>query len=279
MKVAVLSGKGGAGKTMVSVNLACASGAACYIDADVEEPNGRLFLKPGQTSRSQVFVGVPRFDETACTGCRRCVEFCRFNALAYVAGRHKLFEQVCHDCGGCKLVCPAGAVGQAERPVGWVERGARAGVEVITGILNVGESSAMPVIRAALREGFARQAALTVIDCPPGSACSVMECVSNADYCLLVAEPTAFGLDNLNMVHELSALLKKPCGLVINRQTAPYGPLEDFCARSGVPVLARIPYSARYAALCAQGGLLCECDGEARSLFETLLKRIGGECA
>ena len=275
MKLAILSGKGGTGKTFLSVNLAVSAGRAAYLDCDVEEPNGRLFLRPEGVTRETVSTPLPAFDPERCGGCRRCVDFCRFNALVYVRGRPMVFPDVCHACGGCALVCPNGAVREQDRPVGELERGRRGELTVVTGILNTGEASAVPVIRAVLDAAPAGDG-LTVIDCPPGSSCSVMECVSRADFCILVTEPTAFGFHNFRMVQELTALLAKPCGVVVNKADGPYPPLEEFCAARSLPILDRIPFTPQLATLGASGGLAAEADPALAGRFARLLDRIGG---
>ena len=276
MIVAVLSGKGGAGKTFAAVNLAAAAEKAVYIDCDVEEPNGRLFWRPQGVRERAVTTALPFFAPEKCTGCRACVDFCRFNALVYVKKAPMVFPEVCHACGGCALVCPAGAVGEQYREVGTLEEGDRGAVHVVTGVLRTGEVSAVPVIRAALEAGLSRREALTVIDCPPGSGCPVMESVREADFCLLVGEPTAFGLHNLAMVHDLCRLLGKPCGLVVNRETAPYAPLEDYCAREHLPILLRIPYRLQLARWGAEGVIAGEKDPEWKADFARLLRQMGG---
>ncbi len=275
MKIAVLSGKGGAGKTFVAVNLAAAAEQAVYIDCDVEEPNGRLFLKPEGVRSQPVSTLLPQFDAVRCTGCRQCVNFCRFHALIYIKEKPMVFPKVCHACGGCQLVCPTGAISEKERQLGCVESGRHNRIEVVTGILNPGEASGVPVIRAALQAGAAHKG-LQIIDCPPGSACSVMESVSGADSCLLVAEPTAFGFHNFQMVYELITLLGKPCGVVINKLDTPYEPLEQFCREHGIPVLLRIPYSRELATLTAAGEIPAEHSRDCARQFQTLLREIGG---
>ena len=272
MKIACLSGKGGAGKTLVAVNLAAAAGNATYIDCDVEEPNGRLFLKPCNIQETVVNTMLPEFDAEKCTGCKKCVQFCRFHALMYVKEKPMVFPEVCHSCGGCSLVCPERAVSEKPKAVGVLEEGTSGDIRVVTGILNPGEASGVPVIREALKQAEG----LTILDCPPGSACSVMESIMDADYCILVAEPTAFGFHNFRMVYELAALLGKKAGVVINKQEEPYEPLEEFCRQQDLPVLFRIPYDPEIAALAAEGRIVSREKDDMRAVFLNILEQIGG---
>lgn len=270
MKIACLSGKGGAGKTLTAVNLAAVAERAVYIDCDVEEPNGRLFFQPEQVSSSQVSTLLPAFDAERCNGCKKCVQFCRFHALMYIKEKPVVFPEVCHSCGGCSLICQENAITERENPIGVIEIGKAKNVQVVTGILNPGEASGIPIIRKALKQAEG----LTVLDCPPGSACSVMECVMDADFCVLVAEPTAFGFHNFQMVHELAVLLGKPCGVVINKQDTPYEPLEQFCQEQGLPILARIPYDSQVAAMAASGRIVSYHSPKMHQMFSGLLKKI-----
>lgn len=272
MKIACLSGKGGAGKTLTAVNLAAAAKNATYIDCDVEEPNGRLFLKPENIKETTVSSLLPVFDADKCTGCRKCVDFCRFHALMFLKEKPMLFPEVCHSCGGCMMVCPEGAITEEPKPVGILEIGTHKNIQVVSGILNPGEASGVPLIRAALKHDNG----LTIIDCPPGSACSVMESVMDADYCILVVEPTAFGFHNFCMVHELVTLLKKKCGVVINKEDTPFEPLEEFCRKHNLPVLARILYNPEIAALAAKGEIVSEKNEQTQEIFQHILAQIGG---
>ena len=275
MRIAVLSGKGGVGKTFLAVNLAASAENAVYIDCDVEEPNGRLFFKPEQVQAKVIATKLPVADPQLCDGCRKCVDFCQFNALVYIKKKLKVFSEVCHSCGGCQIVCPQHAIQEVERPIGVVEHGMHKQTHVITGVLNFGEASGVPVIQGALREGF-RAGETVMIDCPPGSACTVMESVSESDYCVLAVEPTAFGFHNFRMVYELVSLLEKPCGVVINKMDEPYEELENFCKEHKIPVLLRIPFSEKMARICAEGKVAVEEDEETAEMFQSLLEKIGG---
>lgn len=264
MRIAVLSGKGGAGKTLLATNLAAALCDSVYVDCDVEEPNGHLFFDIKSKKEVPVEIPLPVFAADKCIGCKKCVEFCRFNALIYIKKKPMVFGEVCHSCGGCKIICPTGAVTEAPHAIGHLEL-AQANIpavnneakelRLIIGVLNPGEASGVPVIKYAERTAFSLKAKYTIIDCPPGSACPVLESVEAADFCLLVTEPTSFGLHNLQMVHELATLLGKPCGLVINKEQTAYLPLEKYCQESGLPILQRIPFTLELAETIAQGRL------------------------
>ncbi len=186
MRVAILSGKGGTGKTMVSVNLAAALGQTLYVDCDVEEPNGALFFRPGDLWAEDVTVAQPAFDASHCTACRKCVDVCRFGALAFIKERPFMFEEVCHACGACMELCPAGAVTERRRAIGRIEQGTSGKVRFLGGRMNPGESSGVPIIRGLL-EVAEHYEGDVILDCPPGSACMVMESLQCADYCVLVA--------------------------------------------------------------------------------------------
>ncbi len=270
MKIACLSGKGGAGKTFVALNLAFVAGKCTYLDCDVEEPNGRLFWKPNGIVSEMVSTLLPEFDGNKCNGCKKCVEFCRFHALIYIKEKPMIFQEVCHSCGGCEMICPTQAISEKEKQIGVIETGVHGDVKVVTGILNPGEASGVPVIHSVLEkaEGF------TVLDGPPGSACSVMETVMSADYCILVVEPTAFGFHNIQMVYELVTLLKKPCGIIINKETEQYEPLELFCIEKQIPILGRIPHTPYIAKLLSEGKIVSEHLPEERARFQGILKKI-----
>lgn len=273
MRIAVLSGKGGTGKTLVSVNLAAVSERAVYIDCDVEEPNGHLYFKPVPEREEDVCVFVPRVDRDRCDGCRDCVDFCRFYALAYVADKVLVFDELCHSCGGCSLVCPTGAIEEVKRRIGSLQIGASEAVRVMSGILDPGEETGVPIVKALLAEPLPAGDDVFV-DCPPGSACIVMESIKDADYCLLVAEPTRFGAHNLAMVHRLCSTLGLPCGVVLNKTTGGNDPSEAYCLAQGIDIVARIPFSPELGRLHSEGIVACRADAGEEERFRGLLQLV-----
>ncbi len=278
MKIAVLSGKGGTGKTLLSVNMAVVADKSIYIDCDVEEPNGHLFLKPKNISTEKVTVKIPVVDVELCNGCRKCVEFCKFNALAYIKDRLIIFDNICHSCGGCILVCPEKALTEKEKIIGEVQKGASSNVTVLSGILNIGEASGVPIIDRLLDEEPADES-ITIIDCPPGSACIVMESIKDADYCILVAEPTLFGAHNLSMVYELVKLFNKPNGVVLNKCEEGKNPSKDFCIKNNIKILGEIPFDIELGTLNSNGQIAARENSKYKDLFSNLLKKAAEEAS
>ena len=274
MRIAVLSGKGGTGKTLVSVNLAAAAKVSTYVDCDVEEPNGHLFLKPEGIQEEEISVRIPKVDNELCNGCRKCVDFCNFNALAYIKDKLIVFDDVCHSCGGCVLLCPEKALTEKEKVIGKVQKGISDEVTVWTGRLNTGEATGIPIIKKLLVENSPQTNQLTFIDCPPGSACIVMESIKDADYCVLVAEPTLFGVHNLNMVYELVKLFNKPFGVVLNKCLQEENPAEQFCLEKNIKIVGRIPFDNELGTLNSNAEIAVNKNEKYRELFSNLLETV-----
>jgi MinD superfamily P-loop ATPase len=199
-----------------------------------------------------VGIPVPVVDESKCTACRKCAEACQYHAIA-VLKQALVFPELCHGCGGCALVCPTGAIREQERPIGVVETGRADGVAFAQGCLNVGEPMAPPVIRAvrrkAIREGVA------ILDAPPGTSCPVVATVRDADYVLLVTEPTPFGLNDLKLAVAMIRQLGLRHGVVINRADGGDANVREFCMRAQIPVLLELPDDRRLAEAYSRGHL------------------------
>lgn len=280
MKIGVLSGKGGTGKTFISVNLARVIPSSIYLDCDVEEPNGYLFFNPIIEKTRDIKIKVPSINNEKCTNCRQCVNFCRFNALVSIKNNIKVFDKLCHSCGGCKIICPNDAIDEVDYKVGQIEIGKWEEIKIITGKMNIGEVNGIPLINSVIDEGeFLNKDIKSdiIVDCPPGSACSVMESVERVDYCILVVEPTAFGLHNFKMVYELCNILNKPMGIIINKVESLYEPLMSFCRDNKVNILAEIPFSKIIANVLTNGQILVDVDKKYEELFRQIRKQIGEE--
>ena len=273
MKIAILSGKGGTGKTFVATNLARSAETCVYLDCDVEEPNGHLFLNGPLLSSSKVSLPIPKINESLCDGCKKCVDFCRFNALAFVQNRVIVFDKICHSCGGCKIACPQEAIYEVDREIGQVESRVYKNTQIFTGRLLPGEESGTSIIHELFNQIKAEDP-LVIIDAPPGSACVVMDSIKDADYCILVAEPSIFGSHNLKMVHELVKLFEKPHAVVLNKSLGDDNPSKDYCIENNIKILADIPFDKELGKYNAEGKLVVEYNNDAKELFKNLLDKI-----
>jgi MinD superfamily P-loop ATPase len=293
MRIAIASGKGGTGKTTVAVNLACVLAErgqkAQYLDCDVEEPNGHIFLKPEITTTESVGIPVPVVDENKCTGCRKCADICQYHAIA-VLQKALVFPELCHGCGGCMLVCPTGAIREEERSIGVVETGCtlrqdsslrtaaawqagQAGhIAFVQGRLNVGEPMAPPLIRAVKKKAI--MDGVAIMDAPPGTSCPVVTTVRDADYVLLVTEPTPFGLNDLRLAVEMIRQLGVRHGVVINRADTGDQRVREYCLKEGIPLLSEIPDDRRVAEAYSRGHIAARVLPEWSDRMLALWKRV-----
>jgi len=267
----------------VAVNLACVlaeSGLKVqYLDCDVEEPNGHIFLKPRITSTESVGIPVPVVNEEKCTGCRKCAEVCQYHAIA-VLKTPLVFAELCHGCGGCALVCPQGAIREENRTIGVVETGQALrlgsgqadGVAFVQGRLNVGEPMAPPLIRAVKKQTITEGVA--IMDAPPGTSCPVVATIRDADYVLLVTEPTPFGLNDLRLAVDMIRLLGVPHGVAINRADCGDQRVRDFCLAEKIPVLLELPDDRRVAELYSRGEMAVRILPEWADRMHQLWKQI-----
>ena len=260
--VSVAAGKGGTGKTLFATSLAVAlteihPGQVQLIDCDVEEPNADILLHPQITQRAPVNVLVPEVDLDICTRCGLCAEHCQFSAIAVIRDAVLTFPDLCAACGVCAYVCPVDAITEVNRQVGSVAHGSTVrGIDFVQGRLSVGDQRATPVTRAA---GSQRDdSKITILDAPPGTACPMQETIEFSDYCILVTEPTPFGLANLEDSVETCRRMGIPCGVVINRDQAGRPGVEDYCAHEGIDVLLRIPEDREIAEAYARGETLAD---------------------
>ena len=270
MIIAVASGKGGTGKTTVATNLALSIDNVHFIDCDVEEPNANVFLQADITSQEDVTVKIPEIDDGRCDYCGDCASFCAYNALAVVPGQALVFPELCHACLGCQLVCPRDAISFEERSVGVLEHGTTGNISFSHGLLNVGEIQAIPLIKALKHDLHGN----VIIDAPPGTSCPVIESVQDADYGILVTEPTPFGLHDLRLAVNVVRAMDIPFGVVINRQGAGDDRVERYCEEEGIPVIMSIPEDRRIAELYSRGVPFVEELPEYREKFLSMYHRI-----
>lgn len=281
VKIAIASGKGGTGKTTLAVNLAVTAAElgrrVAYVDCDVEEPNGHLFLRPEITGQSPVHLLIPRILEDACNECGQCAQACLYSALVWLGNKPLVFPELCHGCGACLYACPMHAILEEPREIGTVETGVAGRVRFIHGRLKIGEAKSPPVIRDVRRA--APDVEWRIFDAPPGTSCPVVTTVRGCDLVILVTEPTPFGLHDLKLAVETMRQLGLKFGVVINRADAGDDRVVRYCEAEGIPVLMCIPDDRRVAEAYSRGEMLVHAVPDLRNKFEELWRRIEELCS
>jgi len=272
MIISVGSGKGGTGKTTISTNLALSIDNAQFIDCDVEEPNANIFLKTKIKKREDVNVSIPKINKEKCNFCGSCSDFCAYNAIAVVPSKVLIFSELCHSCKGCELVCPQNAVEWKNKTIGTIEYGVVDDLVFYQGLLNIGEAMAIPVLK--LLKNKIDKDKNVILDAPPGTSCSFIETIRDSDYCILVTEPTPFGLHDLKLAIDVVRHLYIPFGVILNRDGVGDKKVEMYCQQNKIPILMKIPHDEKIANLYSKGISFVNYYPEWKTKFSDLFKEI-----
>lgn len=277
MLIAVASGKGGTGKTTVATNLASSlTGKIQLLDCDVEEPNAHIFLKLTDKNVQPAHTMVPAVDLDKCTYCGACDEICQFSAIAQFGNAILTFPEMCHSCEGCVMVCPEDAISRSSRQLGDIVRGEVNGIDLIYGSLRVGEAMSPPLIDR-VREHIDPEA-IAIIDAPPGTSCPVIAAIQDADFVLLVTEPTPFGYNDLVLAVETVRMVGLPFGIVVNRHDVGSSIIHDYAEKEGIPIMMEIPDRRDIAEHYARGVMMCDALPEMKEKFQSLYNDIKTRC-
>lgn len=275
MQIVIASGKGGTGKTTVTSNLGYVLSQKQKVtlaDCDAEEPNLGIFF-PCSPETEDITVTVPRVIEDQCLHCGSCGGFCRFGALTVLKDRVLFFPQLCHSCGGCFRVCPHLALEKVPVRVGEVQTCILSdSLKLITGRLNEGDVRTTAVI-GAVRTRIANDA-LAILDAPPGTACPFIETIDDVSLCVLVTEPTPFGLHDLTVAVDVAKILQIPVVVVINRSEGKDELIEEYCREQKLPVLMKIPLDLMLLTTQNRGALISERDPDWFIRFSELGDKI-----
>ena len=273
MIISVASGKGGTGKTTVSTNLAFSiKNNVQFLDCDVEEPNAHIFIKPEIKERHPVNIPIPQINKSKCDFCGKCQEVCAFNAIAVLKNDVLVFPEICHGCGSCSYFCHRGAIAEINKEIGFIEAGTRGDMQFVHGKLNIGSAISPPIIKAVKK--YIDPAKTVIIDAPPGTSCPAIESIESSDFCILVTEPTPFGLNDLTLAVEVLRKLKLPFGVVINRCDLGNEDTEKFCTKENIPILMEIPFKKEIASCYSKGIPIIEEFPEYKRDYQELFKKI-----
>jgi len=273
MIISIASGKGGTGKTTVAVNFALSlEGKVRLLDCDVEEPNDDIFLKPEITREIPFYLPKPVVEKSRCTYCGRCSQVCQYNAIAVVKETVLIFNELCHSCGACKIACPEEAIFEEEIRKGVIQEGRRGNIEFVKGELEVSEAAPTPLVKEVKKR--VKDDCICIIDASPGTSCPVVEAVKDSNFCLLVTEPTPFGLNDLKLAYEMCKKLKIPSGVLINRASVGDKEVNKYCEKENIPILMEIPIDREIATKYSEGEPFVLERVEYKQKFRNLLKKI-----
>lgn len=272
MKISILSGKGGTGKTTIIANLALSIKKCTVIDTDVEEPNLHLFFNLKNKDIFSVYTKVPIIDESLCILCGKCSEFCKYSAIFNTTKKILVFEESCHSCLGCKIVCETGALQFKDREIGKIVKSKYNNLNILYGELNIGELSGVKIINQLKEE--VKNEKLVLIDCPPGTSCSTVAAVEETDFSIVVAEPTPFGVSDLKMVVEMLRKMKRKFGVVINKAGLGNDEIYEYLKVNKIEILEEIPFNEEIAKVYSKGQIFLGNCGIYSQKFKTIYEKI-----
>jgi MinD superfamily P-loop ATPase len=284
IKIAIASGKGGTGKTLIATSMFYAIQEhyknSVLVDCDAEEPNSVLFFRANLQKSVEVVQKVPVIDTDKCTFCGKCHDYCAYNAIFIIPPSRiiKVIDELCHGCGACSVACEYGAITEKDMEVGQVNIFVSdEGLNIIEARMKNGVMTPVPVIKAAHKQTVEKD--IVIMDSPPGTSCPFIQTVVEADYVILVTEPTPFGLSDLKQSVNTLKTMNKKYGVIINRAGLGDKKIFDYLKSEDIDLLAEIPFDKEIAVLYSNGNIVAAHNDKIKilfaNLFESILERYG----
>lgn len=247
-ELVIISGKGGSGKTSITLSLSSLFKNKLMVDSDVDASDMHLILQPKILEKHDFYSGKKAFiDKTKCINCNICKDICNFNAIS---DKIEINEYFCEGCGACKTKCPTEAISLIQQKSGeWFESQTKLGI-LIHAKLGIGEENSgklVSQIRTQARvKAHNENAELIIVDGPPGIGCPVIASITGTDLVLIIIEPTQSGLHDAKRVIELTKHFKIKTVACINKYDINLNisqEIKDCLKENQVELLEEIPYS------------------------------------
>ncbi len=278
MKIAITSGKGGVGKTLVATCLArllARYQTLQFIDCDVEAPNAHLFLQPLEVQSEEQFIPtISGVDPDKCVYCGDCARVCYFNALTVGKSSAMAFPELCRWCLACQEICQHDALLVDQRHIGASFRGQIDSINLYWSTLAPGAGGmTVRLIEQLITRISPRE--LAILDSPPGTSCAVVHTIRNADRVVLVCDPTRFGWHDLKLsVHLCRSLSIEPLVLINRADIGDLAGLRQWCQDNALTVIGELPDDRRIAELYSRGIIPLDEVPGLNTTFEAIANKI-----
>ncbi len=272
-QITVISGKGGTGKTVITASFAALAESKVMADCDVDASDLHLLLHPRIRETHQFKGGMKAIlNKEKCTGCGKCIEVCRFDAIREEKGRGSegqdtvIIDPVaCEGCQVCALVCPFDAIRMEENVSGeWYTSETNYGpmVHAKLGIAQENSGKLVTVVRQNART-IAQKAnlELIIVDGPPGIGCPVIASITGVDLVVIVTEPTFSAISDLKRVLSLAQHFKIQSVVLINKYDINLEntqKIEDFCHQENIEVTGKLPFDNAFTQAMVEGKTIME---------------------
>lgn len=254
METAIISGKGGTGKSGLTAAFAGLMQQCILADCDVDAANMHIMFDPAVYAK-EAFVGSSSavIDYNTCTNCGICMQYCRFDAITQKDNKVSISEITCDGCGLCPRICPQGSITMLKNNKSRLYQGQFRYGKMIFGILAPGEENSGKLVNLVRERS--RQTALEqnidhiLLDGPPGIGCPVISTITGVDQIIIITEPSMSGLHDLQRILEITSHYKATTFVIINKydiNTNLSNQMEDWCNEHKIEVTAKIPFDKNF---------------------------------